>query len=152
MARNRVGLVANGLEEYMNKLEELGGTTAMKKGAEAALKASKQYVNPLINQAMATGNLPAGGKYSFGDTKESIDDSMDIEWSGLTGEIKIGFDFSKSGTTSIFLMEGIKVNGTPRMTPVKGLKAAIYGNKTKKAIAELQGEALTNAIKEIMEG
>lgn len=147
VARNRVGLVANGLEEYMNKLEELGGATAMKKGAEAALKASKQYVNPLIEQRMATGNLPAKGKYSFGDTRDSIDEDMTVEWSGLTGEVKIGFDFSKSGTKSIFLM-----NGTPRMKPVTGLKAAIYGNKTKKAIAELQGEALANAIKEIMEG
>ena len=150
MARNRVGLVANGLEEYMNKLEELGGATAMKKGAEAALKASKQYVNPLIDNAM--NKLPAGGKYSTGDTKKSIDDDMTVEWSGLTGEIKVGFDFSKSGMKSIYLMYGTQLNGTPRMKPVTGLKAAIYGNKTKKAIAELQGEALANAIKEIMEG
>lgn len=145
VARNRVGLVANGLDEYMNKLEELGGDDAMKKGAEAALKASKQYVNPLIEQAMT--KLPAGGKYSTGDTKKSIDDDMDVTWSGLTGEVKIGFDFSKSGMKSIYLMYG-----TPRMKPVTGLKAAIYGNKTKKAIAELQGEALSNAIREIMEG
>lgn len=131
----------------MNKLEELGGAAAMKKGAEAALKASKKYVNPLIEQRMATGNLPAKGKYSFGDTKDSIDEDMDIAWSGLTGEIKVGFDFSKSGLTSIFLMYG-----TPKMKPVTGLKAAIYGTKTKKAIAELQGEALANAIREIMEG
>lgn len=145
MARNRIGLVANGLEEYMNKLEELGGATAMKKGAEAALKASKEYVNPLISQAM--NKLPAGGKYSTGDTKSSIDTDMTVEWSGLTGEIKVGFDFSKSGMKSIFLMYG-----TPRMKPVTGLKAAIYGNKTKKAIAELQGQALADAIREIMEG
>ena len=147
MARNRVGLVANGLEEYMNKLEELGGATAMKKGAEAALKTSKKYVVPLIEQAMATSNLPAKGKYSFGDTKESIDDDMTVGWSGLTGEVKIGFDFSKSGMKSVMLM-----HGTPKMSPVKGLKAAIYGNKTQKAIAELQGEALTNAIREVIEG
>lgn len=137
--------MANGLEEYMAKLEELGGATAMKKGAEAALKASKKYVNPLIEQAM--NKLPAGGKYSSGATKDSIDESMDIEWQGLTGEIKVGFDFSKSGPTSIFLM-----HGTPRMKPVTGLKAAIYGNKTKNAIAELQGEALAEVIKETMEG
>ena len=150
MARNKIGLVTDSLEEYMAKLEELGGATAMKKGAEAALKASKQYVNPLIEQAM--NKLPAGGKYSTGDTKKSIDDSMDIEWSGLTGEIKIGFDFSKSGMKSIYLMYGTQLNGTPRMKPVTGLKAAIYGNKTKKAIAELQGQALSDTIREIMEG
>lgn len=150
MARNKIGLVANGLEEYMNKLEELGGTAAMKKGAEAALKASKKYVNPLIEQAMT--KLPAGGRYSTGDTKESIDKDMSVEWEGLTGSIKVGFDFSKSGLKSIFLMYGTELNGTPRMKPVTGLKAAIYGNKTKKAIAELQGEALAETIREIMEG
>lgn len=150
MARNKIGLVANGLDEYMNKLEELGGATAMKKGAEKALKASKKYVNPLIEQAMT--KLPAGGRYSTGDTKESIDKDMSVEWEGLTGSIKVGFDFSKSGLKSIFLMYGTELNGTPRMEPVTGLKAAIYGNKTTKAIAELQGEALAETIREIMEG
>lgn len=144
MARNKIGLVANGLEEYMNKLEELGGATAMKKGAEKALKASKEYVNPLIEKAI--NKLPAGGKYSTGGTKESIDYDMDVEWQGLTGEIKVGFDFGESGSKSIFLMYG-----TPQHKPVSGLKAAIYGTKTKKAIAELQDEALAETIKEIME-
>lgn len=144
VARNRIGLVTNGLEDYMAKLDELGSTQAMKRATEAALKASKEYVNPLIEQAM--NKLPAGGKYSTGDTKKSIDDDMDVTWQGLTGEIKIGFDFNKSGLKSIFLMYG-----TPRMKPVTGLKAAIYGNKTKKALAELQGEALAEEIRKIME-
>lgn len=148
MARNKIGLQVKGFEDYMAKLDELGGTDAMKRGVEGALKASKNHVNPKIDACMSKSNLPAGGKYSVGeDTKKSIDSDMSVEWSGMTASIKVGFDFKKSGLKSIFLM-----HGTPKMSPVSGLKEAIYGNKTKREIAKLQGEALDKVIKRIMEG
>lgn len=145
MARNKIGLQFDGWEETLSKLDRLGGTEAMKKGVEAGLKASKQYVNPQIEAAM--GKLPAGGKYSTGDTKRSLDRDMTVDWSGMTGEIKVGFDFKKSGPVSIFLMYG-----TPRMKPVSGLKSAIYGTKTKTQIKVLQAEAVNKVITRIMEG
>lgn len=129
----------------MAKLDKLGGTQAMKKGVEEALIESKKHVNPLIEQAMA--KLPAGGKYSSGDTKKSIDKDMSVEWQGMTASVKVGFDFSKSGLTSIFLMYG-----TPRMKPVSGLKNAIYGTKTQKELATIQEDELMKVIKKIMEG
>ena len=144
MARNRIGLQVAGFEDYMAKLDELGGTAAMRRGVEEALKDSKKHVNPLIAQAMT--KLPAAGRYSTGRTKESIDDSMSVDWEGATASIKVGFDFKKSGLKSIFLMYG-----TPRMKPVSGLKGAIYGAKTKREIAAIQAEALDRVIKEIME-
>lgn len=150
MARNRIGLQFDGWEDYIAKLDELGGSNAMKKGVEEALIESKKHINPLIEKSMA--KLPAGGKYSTGDTKESIDKENKVKWSGMTGEIKVGFDFSKSGPKSIFLMYGTKVNGTPRMKPVAGLKNAIYGTKTQKEIAEIQEKVLSEAIKKVMEG
>ena len=145
MARNRIGLKFEGWTEYMDKLDKLGGTSAMKKGVDEALKASKEYVNPQIEKAMT--KLPAGGKYSKGGTLESLDKDMSTEWSGYVGEIKVGFDFKKSGLKSIFLMYG-----TPRMKPVSGLKSTIYGAKTKKEIAKLQENEVNKVIKEIMEG
>ena len=147
MARNRIGLQFNGWEDYLAKLDELGGSQAMKKGVEEALIESKKHVNPLIEKAMSTSNLPAKGKYSFGDTKESIDKEMTVEWSGMTGEIKVGFDFSKSGMKSVFLMYG-----TPKHDPVSGLESAIYGTKTQKEIAEIQEKVLSDHIKKVMEG
>lgn len=144
MGRNKIGLQVKGFDEYMAKLDKVGGTQAMRRGVEGALKASKQYVNPLIESSMS--KLPAGGRYSTGDTKKSIDKDMTVDWEGMTGSIKVGFDFKKSGLTSIFLMYG-----TPKMSPVAGLKAAIYGAKTKREIAKLQAEALDKVIKRIME-
>lgn len=145
MARNKIGLQFDGWEDYMAKLDKLGGTQAMKKGVEEALIESKKHVNPLIEQSM--NKLPAGGKYSTGDTKRSIDEDMSVEWEGMTGTIKVGFDFSKSGVKSVFLMYG-----TPRMQPVSGLKNAIYGAKTKKEVAEIQEQKLSEVIKRVMEG
>lgn len=145
MARNKIGLNFDGWTDYMARLDELGNTQLMKKGVEKALVESKKHINPLVERAMA--KLPAGSKYSTGDTKKSIDKDMSVEWDGLTGSIKIGFDFSESGLKSIFLMYG-----TPRMKPVSGLKSAIYGAKTKREIAEIQEKVISDLIKEVMEG
>lgn len=146
MARNRIGLQVKGFEEYMDKLDQIGGSAAMKRGVESALKASKQYVTPQIERVMAESNLPAAGKYSTGDTKQSIDKDMTVTWEGMTASIKVGFDFKESGMKSIFLMYG-----TPKMPPVAGLYEAIYGAKVKREIAKLQGEALDKVIERIME-
>lgn len=148
MAKNKMGLKFEGWDEYMAKLDELGGSGAMKRGVEAGLKASKSYVNPLINKAVTTPNLPAGGKYGSGaDVRAAIDQELKVEWDGMTGEINIGFTFENIGLLSIYL-----IYGTPKMSPAKGLKAAIYGAKTQKEVARIQQEALSKVIKRIMEG
>lgn len=146
MARkNKIGLRFDDWYDYMAKLDELGGTNAMKKGVEEALKESKKHVTPLIEKSMS--KLPAKGKYSTGDTKESIDKEMKVEWEGMTGFVNIGFDFSESGDKSIFLMKG-----TPKMKPVSGLKSSIYGAKTQREIGEIQERVLSETIKKVMEG
>ena len=148
MARAKIGLQVKGFEEYMEKLDKIGGSDAMKRGTESALKASKSYVNPLITSAMAKSNLPAQGRYSVNEgTKKSIDTGMDVEWEGMTASVKVGFKFKESGMKGIFLMYG-----TPKMQPVAGLQDAIYGGKTQRQIAKLQGEALNKVIERIMEG
>ncbi len=147
MARKKVGLHSNCFEDLMAKLDEVGSTDAMKKGVEGALKTSKQHINQLLNTAMQTGNLPAGGKYSTGETKASIDEDMNVEWSGTLASLKVGFDLQGSGLRSIYLM-----HGTPKMSPVPGLYDAIYGSATKKELGKLQTEAINKVIKRIMEG
>lgn len=148
MAHKRIGIQGELFKDYMAKLDKLGGTNAMVKGMKSALIASKEYVNPQIEKTMRKGNLPAGGKYSSGETLKSLDTHFTVDITGGTvGEIKIGFDLKKSGLKSIFLMYG-----TPRMKPVTGLKNAIYGAKTQKEIAKIQEDELNKVIKEIMEG
>lgn len=146
MARNRIVCDFAGFKDFMARLDELGNDDAMKRGAEAGLKASKQYVNTEIKKAISKSNLPAHGKYSRGDTEKSIDKNFNVDWKGLIGSTKIGFDFSKSGLVSIFLMYG-----TPKMQPVPGLYDAIYGRRTKSKIKRLQKEAIQTVIQREME-
>ena len=42
MARKRIGLQFDGWDDYLSKLDELGGTQVMKKGVEEALIESKK--------------------------------------------------------------------------------------------------------------
>ena len=131
----------------MAQLDELGGTKAMERATEAALRAAKEHVTPKISKAVDSANLPAKGKYATGVIKDSIDKDMSVDWEGFTASIHVGFDFEKSGMTSIFLMYG-----TPKMPPVKGLKAAIYGSKTQKEISEIQADEINKVIAKYMEG
>lgn len=147
MARNSIGLKFDGWEEYMAKFDKAGGSSAMKSGVNKALQKSKEYVTAEIEKAVQPSALPAGGKYSTGSVKDSIDRDTAVEWEGMTGSVKVGFDFAKSGPVSIFLMYG-----TPRTKPAKGLKAAVYGTKTQKKVAEIQEEQLQKELQKLMEG
>ena len=149
MASKKIGLQFDGWEDYMAKLDEVGHSSAVERGVEAGLKASKQFVNPKIEKSITGSNLPAGGRYSAPPhVKDSLNRDFKVVWEGKIAELKIGFDLNKgAGLTSIFLM-----CGTPRMRPAKGLKAAIYGAKTKKEVAEIQEESIGKVIKRIMEG
>lgn len=147
MARNKIGIQFAGFDELMEKLDKLGDSDAMKRGVEAGLKASKQYVNEQITASVQKSNLPAHGKYSHGETVHSIDKNFKVDWEGLMASTKVGFDFSKSGMISIYLMYG-----TPKMKPVPGLYDAIYGKKTQSQIKKLQKEAINKVIQRMMEG
>ena len=147
MARNKMKLDVKGFEEYMAKLDEVGGSSAMKKGVENALLASKEHINTKLDTLMIPANMPAHGKYWTGDTKQSIDRKQEVDWEGLVGTVKVGFDWSKSGIVSQVLMYG-----TASVPPVKGLKDAIFGAKTKRELKTIQVEAINSVIKEIMEG
>ena len=147
MAKSKIGLQFDGWEETITKLNSLAGNKDTAVAVAHALMDSKEHINEKLDKAVVNSSLPAKGKYSSGNTRKSINRDNDVQWQGLTASIKVGFDFKKSGTTSIFLMYG-----TPKMKPAKGLKAAIYGTKTKKEIAQIQSEIINRYIKEVMEG
>lgn len=147
MGRNSIKFEGDIFADLMKKLDEIGGGEAMKRGTEKALIEAKKHTTAKIEKCMVPSNLPAGGKYSTGKTRESINKDMTVKWSGLTAEIPVGFDFSKSGLVSTFLM-----HGTPKMKAVKGLADAVYGSKTKKEERQIEEQALQQVIKDIVEG
>lgn len=138
MARNKLRLEFKGFEEYAARLDELGGD--LKATTEKALKASHDLVTPKIKAAMTKHN-------KSGDTSRAILDKSPVVWDGAVASIDVGFDIQSGGMPSIFLMYG-----TPRVKPDRDLYNAIYGNKTKKDIKELQQEIFAAAITKAMEG
>ncbi len=152
MARkNRIGLTFKGFEELASKFDGLQGD--LKKVTEESLKASHEVVTKRLKNAIRKNNLPQKGKYSTGLTEKLLKTDADVEWEGTVARVKVGFDLSKS-LTSIFLMYGTEKSmyGTPRMKPVAGMKAAIYGKASIKEREELQKKIFDKAIKEAMEG
>lgn len=139
MARNKIGLQFSGLEEMIERLE--AAEASIKSATEAALKASKQVVNQQLTCDTTNANFPARGKYATGALKKSIDKDFNVNWEGTTASLKIGYDFKKSGMASIFLMYG-----TPKMPKVQKLYDDIYGNRTKRKVAEAQEAAMQKIV------
>ena len=121
MARNKMLYIDfSNFEEYAEKLEQLEAdlkTVFSKAMEEAAEKVQRDTI-----AALARSNLPAGGKYSQGETKESVLQDVKTQWNGTVGEIKLGFDKTKSGAG------GFLITGTPKMRPDLALER-IYGSK-----------------------
>lgn len=118
--KSMISIDFSNFSDYAEKLDKLGRdlqnifTDAMEQAAETV-----QYDTI---DAMAKGNLPAGGKYSQGDTEASIIRDAKVVWRGSVGEIGLGFDKTRPGAG------GFLITGTPKMQPNRALED-IYGRK-----------------------
>lgn len=131
-------------EEYAERLEQLGAN--LKQVFEKAMQEAAEKVQADTVAAMDKANLPAGGDYSNGDTKDSIIPDPKVEWHGFVGEIGLGFDKTKAGAG------GFLITGTPKMRPNAALEK-IYGRKTyEKQINKMIEQALQREIDRILGG
>nr|DAD71181.1 MAG TPA: hypothetical protein [Siphoviridae sp. ctkyH28] len=142
--KKKNGFDASVLEKYAERLEEAGGHAAIERATQAAMITAKMEVNKDIRSAVQPGNLPAGGKYSHGDTAKSIDTTTAVEWEGNIASLHLGFDMDKSGLTSIFLMYG-----TPKMQPAQGLREAVYGENTRRRVRKAMEEAIEKVLERL---
>ena len=127
------------VEEYAEKLEELGGDMfRIKKVVGGTMeKAAKRIETDTVN-ALSDAYLPAGGVYSQGDTKRQVVRDAKAEWYGDVAEIGLGFDKTKPGAG------GFLITGTPKMRPDAALNDMYsrpkssrgYENQLKKAITD----------------
>ena len=108
-------------EQYAERLEQLGAN--LKEVFAEAMEEAAEKVQEDTLVAMDDANLPRGGKYSDGQTVESVIDDVKVNWQGSVGEIPLGFDKTKAGAG------GFLITGTPKMQPNKALEK-IYGRKT----------------------
>lgn len=131
MGKNLLKLDVSGFEEYIQKLEKLEAD--IKPIVSDALNQAGETITDDTFDAVSDSNLPRGGEYSTGKTKESIIKNPRIKWSGTTAEIGVGFDFNKPGAG------GYLITGTPRMAPDKALNR-IY--KSKKYMKDVQKDMI----------
>lgn len=146
MARNTMQLDLKGFNELITKLDGLGGD--IKKATQDALEKAGQKIGEDTATAVQRSNLPAGGKFSQGDTAKTVVENPKVEWSGDTASIGVGFDFSKRGAGG-FLIKGYYQNfhGTPRhMAPQPQLNAMYTGKGYMKQIQNEMAKEVTKVI------
>ena len=136
MAKNQITLDTSGLDAALSRLiADMGAERAQKVVDEKLTEIGKQISRDTI-EAVQKANLPAGGKYSRGDTEQAVVRDATVTWDGGVAEIPIGFDFDKPGAG------GWLISGTPKMRPDAELRR-MY--KAKKYMRDKQAE-LADAI------
>ena len=106
--------------DYADQLDQLGAD--LKEIFADAMEQAAETVQDDTIDAMSAVNLPAGGRYSRGDTDASIIRDAKVSWAGSVGEIGLGFDKTKPGAG------GFLITGTPKMKPNNAL-VDIFGRR-----------------------
>lgn len=127
-------------EKLLDQISALEGD--VKEVTEKALKASHEYITPLIEEKVQDSNLPAKGKYASDGkhVRKQIIKDQNITWDGTSCSIDIGFSLKES-IVPIFM-----IRGTESMNPVKGLKNTLEGKGTKDKVAEIQENVISEEI------
>lgn len=101
--------LTDGMERMLRELDSMGEN--VQTIVEKTIIGAAQQIQIDTVKALDKANLPAGGRYSKGDTRRSVVSDLQVHWEGLTAWIPIGFDFEKPGAG------GYLITGTPRMKP-----------------------------------
>lgn len=144
MGRNTLRLELTGFKEMLTKLDELGGNLVPV--IENALTQSGETIGDDTVDALRDSYLPAGGKYSTGDTEASVIRNPRVEWDGTTASIGVGFDYGKPGAG------GYLITGTPKMEPDYYLQDIYERKKYMRNIQNDMMEIVNDAISDILEG
>lgn len=139
--KNTLRLDTSGLEGLLARLARVEHAAAPQV-VETILQEAAEQVRQDTTAAMSAGNLPAGGKYSGGETVRAIEQDTSVRWEGSVAWVPIGFDFSKPGAG------GYLISGTPRMEPDRELNR-IY---RRKAYMKTIQEQMWNRLEEHIEG
>lgn len=145
MARKQmISIDFKNFSDYAEKIDKLGAN--LKSVFSKAMEEAAEKVQQDTIAAIQPVNLPDKGRYSTGDTLNSVIRDPKTKWEGSIGEIPIGFDKTKPGAG------GWLITGTPKMRPDYALEK-IYG--TKRYESELKKtieKALQREIDKIMGG
>ena len=138
-----ISLEYGAFDNYIERLRSVEADVE-KVVADAMEKAAEKVQEDTI-KALEKSHLPAKGKYSQGDTENSVVRDLKPTVTRQYVEVKLGFDKTRPGAG------GFLITGTPKMQPDRAL-AQIYGSrKYQTDITNQIKEDLDKAIKERME-
>ena len=151
MAKTKLSLSGDVFQEYADKLEKLGGN--LRGAVERALEESADYVNDNLERDIRPHRRT-------GKTEKSLRKDWKVEWQGMTASIPVGFDVTKGGMQSIFLMYGTPKHGPvgkrpgamghPGIKQDKKLFNDVYGSAAQKKIQEIQEKVFAEEIEKLM--
>lgn len=149
MAKNKFSLDFDEFLDFAYRIDELGGSDALKEATENALRESKMHAEIEIGKAMNNSpySFRAGEKYSTGGVRKSFAEvaKMPVEWDGDVCKAFIGVD-TEQEPEILFAMYG-----TPHMTGDNNLKNAIkVKGKYRKKIDEIQKYEFNKVLEEVM--
>ena len=124
--RNGFYLDWSQFEEFAEDLDGLGAD--LQKIFDDIMTQSAETIQDDTFEAMDAKNLPAKGKYSQGKTKQAIERTPNVKWSGTRGDVGFGFDKTKVNAGSYL------ITGTPRMQPNYALEDIFVRKKYKKEL------------------
>lgn len=142
--RTKFGFDTKGFEDLAVRFDELGGD--LQAFFTDQLEQIGETVGEDTLEAVRASNLPAGGKYSKGDTAKSIIQNPKVSWTGNIGSLPIGFDYAKPGAG------GFLITGTPRMKPDYKLETIYARKKYCAGLMKEVSDALTEEIGRRMKG
>lgn len=135
---NKFTFDTSGFDEMVRKYERAGGD--LKEIVEKSLKLASEKIAKDTEAGMEKANLPAHGKYSTGKTADTIVRNPEVNWTGTTASIGVGFGFNKPSAA------GYLITGTPRMKRDKKLfeiyRSKKYRERLKEEVNALVGEEL----------
>lgn len=131
----------DGLDRYADRIKSLNGD--LKQIVTDALEQASDDPTADTIEGVKKKNLPAKGKYSSGETAETVIKRPSVKWAGNIGTVGIGFDKTQNGAGTLL------ITGTPRMKPAKKLEKIYARKKTVKEFHAAVNEALQNAVEEL---
>ena len=120
------------MTDLMKKLDRLGGS--VEETLTKEMEKAGQQIGSDTEDALALSVLPAQGRFSTGQTSQSVIRDPKVHNEGTSVWVPIGFNFAEPGAG------GFLIGGTPKMEPDiklnKMYKGKKYMNDVQKEMAD----------------
>lgn len=139
-----VHLDTSGMTRILQEIDALGGKA--EQILSDALEETGEQIGNDTAEALSAADLPRLGKYSTGDTMNSVIRHPKTHREGSYMWIPVGFNFAEPGAG------GFLIGGTPKMEPDAELQKMYKGKKYMRDMQEQMADKVMDELLKIYEG